>query len=103
MKNKIGNSRVESDKLDSAKIVKTNNMNMNKRDLKKLTKSELINMIIKKDEPKKEKKLKKNFEDLFDDDPFPEHLTKTEEEKTIEKYRKRNLKTNNKINKLDRK
>ena len=45
-------------------------MNMNKRDLKKLSKSELIKMLLKQ---KKSKKVH-NHEDLLDNDPFKDEV-----------------------------
>ena len=45
-------------------------MNMNKRDLKKLSKSELIKMLLKQ---KKSKKVR-NHEDLLDNDPFKDEV-----------------------------
>ena len=47
------------------------NMNMNKRDLKKLSKSELIKMLLKQ---KKSKKVC-NHEDLLDNDPFKDEVS----------------------------
>ena len=76
---------------ENRKIIESNNIEMNKKDLKKLSKSQLINLLLKPVQAKKEKKQeKKNFEDLFDEDPFPEHLAPTEEDKLIEKYRLQN-------------
>ena len=46
------------------------NMDMNKRDLKKLTKSQLIKMLLKQ---KKSKKVR-NHEDLLDNDPFKDKV-----------------------------
>ena len=46
-------------------------MNMNKRDLSKLSKSELINMLLKQ---KKSKKVR-NHEDLLDNDPFKDEVS----------------------------
>ena len=46
-------------------------MNMNKRDLKKLSKSELIKMLLKQ---KKSKKIR-NHEDLLDNDPFKDEVS----------------------------
>ena len=46
-------------------------MNMNKRDLKKLSKSELIKMLLKQ---KKSKKVR-NHEDLLDNDPFKDEVS----------------------------
>ena len=45
-------------------------MNMNKRDLKKLSKSKLINMLLKQ---KKSKKVRK-YEDLLNNDPFKDEV-----------------------------
>ena len=47
------------------------NMNMNKRDLKKLTKSQLIKMLLKQ---KKSKKVR-NHEDLPDKDPYKDEVS----------------------------
>ena len=47
------------------------NMNMNKRDLEKLSKAELIKMLLKQ---KKSKKVR-NHEDLLDSDPFKEEVS----------------------------
>ena len=48
-------------------------MNMNKRDLKKLSKSELIKMLLKQ---KKSKKVR-NHEDLLDNDPFKDEVSQS--------------------------
>ena len=46
-------------------------MNMNKRDLKKLTKSRLIKLLIKQKQSKKVR----NHEDLLDNDPFKDEVS----------------------------
>ena len=46
-------------------------MNMNKRDLKKLSKSELIKILLKHKESKKVR----NHEDLLDNDPFKDEVS----------------------------
>ena len=66
---------------------KSNLINMNKRDLKKLSKSELIKLLLKQekkpkiivvddtkqiDKPKKKQKKVYNHDNLFDDNPFRE-------------------------------
>ena len=58
-------------------------MNMNKRDLKKLSKSELIKMLLKQ---KKSKKVR-NYEDLLDNDPFTTYYPTTKACKTHSKTR----------------
>ena len=79
----------------------SNNSNMIKKDLKKLTKSQLINMLLKKNEPKKvDKPKKENLEFLFDDNPFPKYLTKKSSiDKTMEKIKKMDRKLKSEINK----
>ena len=46
-------------------------MNMNKRDLKKLSKSELIKMLLKQEKSKKVR----NHEDLLDNDPLKDEVS----------------------------
>ena len=46
-------------------------MNMNKRDLKKLSKSELIKMLLKQEKSNKVR----NYEDLLDNDPFKDEVS----------------------------
>ena len=71
---------------------------MIKKDLKKLTKSQLINMLLKKDEPKKVDKPKKtkkvtNLENLFRDDPLPKYIIReTPFDKTMDKVKSLNRK-----------
>ena len=94
------------------KNISVYSMNKSKKELKKLTKSQLINMLLKKDEPKpkkdelKQKKEKKafNLENLFEDDPFPEYVIKENPfDKTMNEVKSLNNKIRLKVDKTTKK
>ena len=80
---------------------------MNKSNLEKLSKSELIEMLLKQQKPKKvEVKPKKqvpfNLENLFDEDPFPEYVVTNDPfERTMSKINRQNKKIDKKSALLD--
>ena len=80
---------------------------MNKINLNKLSKSELIEMLLKQQKPKKvdakqKKKVVYNHENLFDEDPFPDYVVTNDPfERTMSKVNRRNKKIDKKSALLD--
>ena len=77
---------------------KSNHIDMNKRDLKKLSKLELIKLLLKNKKPetidKKNQKKAYNHNNLFNDDPFPDFtITNDPFERTMNKVHKLNNRT----------
>ena len=75
---------------------------MNKSSLEKLSKTQLIELLLKQQKPKKvEVKPKKqvafNLENLFDEDPFPEYVVTNDPfERTMNKINRQNKKIDKK-------
>ena len=78
-------------------------MNKSKKELK--IKSQLINMLLKKDEPKPKKEKKTfNLENLFEDDPFPKYVIKENPfDETMNEVKSLNRKIRSKIDKTTKK
>ena len=75
--------------------ISKNNINMNKSDLKKLSKSELIKLLLKQEKPKKKQKVVYNHDNLFDDNPFPDFaVTHDPFERTMKKVNKQDKNIN---------
>lgn len=80
---------------------------MNKSSLEKLSKAELIEMLLKQQKPKKidimpKKKVVYNHENLFDKDLFPDYVVTNDPfERTISKVNRRNKKIDEKSALLD--
>ena len=78
------------------KSEKSNHIDMDKASLKKLNKSELIEMLLKLEANKKPKKVVHTHDDLTNDDPFPNFIIKNDPfERTMDKV-------NNKKRDIDR-
>ena len=78
------------------KSEKSNHIDMDKASLKKLNKSELIEMLLKLEANKKPKKVVHTQDDLMNDDPFPNFIIKNDPfERTMDKV-------NNKKRDIDR-
>ena len=76
---------------------------MKEKDLEKLTKSQLIKMLIESKKPKKPKN-KTGLEYLMDDNPFPGIVEKEDPiEKTMREIKKEDKALNKKTKKIDEK
>ena len=73
------------------------------------SKSQLINMLFEKGEPRKVDKPKKekkvfNLENLFEDDPFPKYVIKEDPlDETMNKVNSMNIKMRSKVDKITKK
>ena len=84
---------------------------MNKSDLKKMSKSQLIKMLLKQEKPNVIKpapnKVVYNHENLFEDDPFPDFIGKVVKnnpfEKTMKKLSKKEKRIKKNSSKIDKK
>ena len=76
---------------------------MNQASLEKLSKSQLIELLLKQQNPKKvevkpKKQVSFNLENLFDEDPFPEYVVTNDPfERTMSKINRQNKKIDKKI------
>ena len=82
-------------------------LNMNQASLEKLSKSQLIELLLKQQKPKKvevkpKKQVSFNLENLFDEDPFPEYVVTNDPfERTMSKINRQNKKIDKKSALLD--
>ena len=80
---------------------------MNKSSLEKLSKTQLIELLLKQQKPKKvevkpKKQVSFNLENLFDEDPFPEYVVPNDPfERTVSKINRQNKKIDKKSALLD--
>ena len=76
---------------------------MNKSSLEKLSKTQLIELLLKQQKPKKvevkpKKQVSFNLENLFDEDPFPEYVVTNDPfERNMSKINRQNKKIDKKI------